>query len=373
MTGIVSTLHEVSVWLSTHRVDLLLSGAVAAVLSAALGLWLASRHDRIPDVATWVSVAIATAFSAEGMWEVAREGLHMSRWQAIGLFAVAEAAMTSEAIRARRRVRSSQHPGAHAHAVWVIAACAGAIAALNAAVNHGNIVEVPVRLGVPLLAAWLWWRELTSTNTRPPDAITWRLTWRRIAVWAGLAEPGSRDVTEVDRARRIAALTTTAHRLHHGSKRLRRLRTAKLRRLALDADDAMVAEAAQRLDRVHRIESLIAPRATADTTSTPPVSGHHPGDTPDSGLDKHPAPVRRRDRTPVLSHGRTHRRTSGRGKAADTAAEIVRLYRAHPDMTQEQIARRVGVSDRTVRRHLAAALNGKAISSEQVTSSEGEN
>ena len=43
---------------------------------------------------------------------------------------------------------------------------------------------------------------------------------------------------------------------------------------------------------------------------------------------------------------------AGRGRA-DTAVQVARWRDRHPDMTSTEIARRVGVSDRTVRRHLS--------------------
>jgi hypothetical protein len=49
---------------------------------------------------------------------------------------------------------------------------------------------------------------------------------------------------------------------------------------------------------------------------------------------------------------RTARRTSSRTSGADTAAKVARLVAKHPDMPATEIARKVGVTDRTVRRHL---------------------
>ena len=59
---------------------------------------------------------------------------------------------------------------------------------------------------------------------------------------------------------------------------------------------------------------------------------------------------------------RTRGRTSGRTRAAgkpDTATAINRLRDRHPDMSSADIARRLGITDRTVRRHLA---NGTPVS-----------
>ena len=62
---------------------------------------------------------------------------------------------------------------------------------------------------------------------------------------------------------------------------------------------------------------------------------------------------------PASVSQRRPRAVSGRG----TAATVARLRERHPEWTVTQIARRAGVSDRTVRRHLngtaSAAVNGE--------------
>jgi hypothetical protein len=65
--------------------------------------------------------------------------------------------------------------------------------------------------------------------------------------------------------------------------------------------------------------------------------------TPDTRPDARPATGPDRSRSPRRSPRR-----------AGTAAAVARLRDRHPDMTAADIARRLGVSDRTVRRHLAA-------------------
>jgi hypothetical protein len=79
-------------------------------------------------------------------------------------------------------------------------------------------------------------------------------------------------------------------------------------------------------------------QARADTSPAAPEPDK-PADTrPDSTPDTRPA------------SRRTPRRTSAR---TGTAAAVARVRARHPDMGTADIARRLGVSDRTVRRHLA--------------------
>jgi hypothetical protein len=65
----------------------------------------------------------------------------------------------------------------------------------------------------------------------------------------------------------------------------------------------------------------------------------------------HPAATGRRTTTQG-----TTRSSAGRSSrsSTDTAARVARLRERHPDLTAAQIARRLGVTDRTVRRYLAA-------------------
>jgi hypothetical protein len=58
------------------------------------------------------------------------------------------------------------------------------------------------------------------------------------------------------------------------------------------------------------------------------------------------------ERTPA----RTRQRTPGRTPRPDTAAAVARLRDRHPEMSSADIAKRLGVSDRTVRRHLSARV-----------------
>ena len=112
----------------------------------------------------------------------------------------------------------------------------------------------------------------------------------------------------------------------------------------------------------HLVRATPAPGALPDT---------RPDTRPDTGADMGPvavpdttadmtadatagADVRSGDRAPVRS--RSVRRSvgggSGKGRTT-TAAEVARLRRRDPDMPTAQIAARLEVSDRTVRRHLA--------------------
>ena len=95
------------------------------------------------------------------------------------------------------------------------------------------------------------------------------------------------------------------------------------------------------------VPPVVAPASTPDTDTGPdtaPVA--EPVTGPDRNADTTPATEARRTRT---------RRRSARPVGVGTAAKVARLRERHPDLPVAELARRAGVSDRTVRRYLAAA------------------
>jgi DNA-binding transcriptional ArsR family regulator len=82
--------------------------------------------------------------------------------------------------------------------------------------------------------------------------------------------------------------------------------------------------------------------ATATATASPDMQAVT---APDTAANLTADTPRQARRTPA----RTPKRTSGR---TETGAAVARLRARHPDMTATDIAKRLGVTDRTVRRHL---------------------
>ncbi|MGH8883444.1 MAG: helix-turn-helix domain-containing protein, partial [Stackebrandtia sp.] len=129
------------------------------------------------------------------------------------------------------------------------------------------------------------------------------------------------------------------------------LHTARLRRLALAADDAMVNEARTRVDRVHHIVTLTRPAAEPDTNKHAPVDMAEDM-TGVSGVDTNTVRQDMSARTSPPPHVRTPKPSGRTRRGTDTATAVTQLRTAHPDMTAGEIAARIGVTDRTVRRHL---------------------
>jgi hypothetical protein len=241
------------------------AGALIAVTVLVL-IGRALRKQQPDKLAVKVAVALASAFSAQGMYEVATTRLHLPWYLAAGLFAVAEAAMLASAVRAHRHYEATAtaaEPGSlgpHARFVWLIAFAAGGIVSLNA---HSPS-EYFLRLLMPLLVAGLWRMGYVAPDVRAKaaDAITLRWTPRRLGVLLGIIEPGERDLATVNAERQRRQMIAHAHAYHRGSLLLGWWHAARLRKLALLAGDDQIADVQRSVDRVHRVEASTAPKDT---------------------------------------------------------------------------------------------------------------
>jgi hypothetical protein len=91
-----------------------------------------------------------------------------------------------------------------------------------------------------------------------------------------------------------------------------------------------------------------------------------PGTADDSATDatETAAPAITADAPAAIDAAPTAGTAPGRQRAprrTGTAAAVARLRQRHPNMPVPEIARRLGVSDRTVRRHLAASTGPKSL------------
>jgi hypothetical protein len=99
--------------------------------------------------------------------------------------------------------------------------------------------------------------------------------------------------------------------------------------------------------------AVIIPEGVAPDVSPAIAADVSPAITADA------AAVRTQDATAAMP--RTRPRSPRRTGRPDTATAVARLCDRHPDMTTADMARRLGVSARTVRRHLAARTRPSSI------------
>lgn len=263
MNNTFMTPAEALAWLSDNGSRLIIPVGAGTLLILTWLLRRALKRGKGDTLATGLAVAIATVFSAEGMYEVATERLGFTPYFALVIFAAAEAAMLASAVRAGRLHTKTGSLGIHGCAVWAIAVCAGVIVSLNSA----SVVEFPVRLGMPILVAALWWLgyQNEATRTKLAGAISWTVSPRRILVWLHLAEPGDVTVSDAATERLTQRMTVAGFRLHATTNAKAKARkTLKLQLMALKADDEVADEVAARIARAYSIVDRTAPGAATD-------------------------------------------------------------------------------------------------------------
>ena len=163
----------------------------------------------------------------------------------------------------------------------------------------------------------------------------------RAWLWLARQSAPAFDQASAERDRLRAARDAVRLALPGRARAVRRARGGVLRELNAGRLAPATAVAASGLlthpgvPELHRAALAAALGGTLPAASTADT-------TPDSPADLVPAAGPARKRTP--------RRT----RRAGTAAAVARLRDRHPDMTAADIARRLGVTDRTVRRHLSA-------------------
>jgi hypothetical protein len=269
-------------WTTYGNAIILTTGIAAIVLGAALG-WRWFRHGEAHKRTGTLAVVLATAFSAEGMWEVARQALHLEVYLALVLFAMFEVVMVNQGLLAKHKLSKDLPVGAQRHMrfVWLLAFVTGGIASTNS----DNLTEFCLRLAAPSVAAGIWWTTLTADGiAKVKSAVTFRWSPRRLALWLGVIEPGENDVKDVDRARRLDKLIDLVHLRQAGKLSTRQ--TKKLAKLERHADDAMLDEVIRRMDRSAWFKTTL-------DTPVPPAAGTPaavpaPPSAPVSATAQHP-------------------------------------------------------------------------------------
>jgi DNA-binding transcriptional ArsR family regulator len=193
----------------------------------------------------------------------------------------------------------------------------------------GFLTEVQIRLalyehravhGDDRLALLLWLRYPVRAT--------------RAKLWQARQQAPAFDLARAERDRLAAARDAVRLAMPGRARAVRRARAGVLRELNAGRLSPAAAVAASGLMDKPGVPELHRAALAAALGATPRRTGHRGGLNPDPDTDT----------------GRTRRRTS----RPDTASAIARLRDRHPDMSAADIAARLGVTDRTVRRHLAA-------------------
>jgi hypothetical protein len=282
-----------------------LSGAAAALIIT--GVIRRARADasrprdsrRSEWTLTVIAAMIATGVALQGMWALF-DTLQMPLAARIALCGFVEIAMTISAIRARRNLLQFGSTGVDGIAVWVFAGLNALLATLEAR----SLAEHLLRLSAPFVAAWLWHRgmvgEYQDVQPRRRQPVAWRITPERVLVWLRLAEPGEREIAEIDGARRRAALARAALRYHSlpdGWRRrvagwmLRRRGFSAVERLGLGVNPDVIDGIRTTLAAVYQLAPGTAPAAVEPVDPWQLAPANHiqpPPDGPDGAAEPEP-------------------------------------------------------------------------------------
>jgi len=258
------------------------------------------------------------------------------------------------------------------------------VALMNFYGHQGSVALSALYVGASLAGYAVW---VLHTNARRRDAL--RAAGRLAAEappygpWRWLRHPAltarARALAGADQSLGLhgsveAARTQVADQRRHAA-----LRAALRRKLAAGRDpisaelalcsydlDRLARDLAGRMD-YHRLLDLLAadldPARLAATT-VPAAAGPTARVTVAADGDGEPG------RRPAVARPRAARRTVTTGAGADTAARVARLRDKHPELSTVDIARRLGVTDRTVRRHLADLRDNDNASTSDPTDSD---
>lgn len=186
------------------------AGLAALIAAIALILFLVRatrglRGKKAADSLTVVAAAMASSVAATGMWHFFSRTMHLPVWIQAVLFAFMEISVLASALRARANVAREGNAGADGIAVWVLTSASGFMSASEASSPQ----EAIVRLGAPLVAAWLWERSMVPQRRAKraaegrAETVRWLLSYKRIAVRLGLATALGANLETEDANRRI--------------------------------------------------------------------------------------------------------------------------------------------------------------------------
>lgn len=342
-----------SLW-DTYGYVLILAVGATGVLLCVYGIRRVIRAQQRARIISALTAVIVLAWTSEGLWEVAYIKLALPLGFAVVTFFVFEAMMLSSAVRAEEHRRQYGTPGAHGAYVWVLASATATVVTLNAA----SVVEGVLRFLLPLLAAGLWWVDITAPRQSDTPEVkskrrelerqrqaTWAVTPRDLLVWAKLMRPGEQTTTEAERERRIRRMVVCADRVYTapGSWAARRAER-RLRRLARLAQASDVAEVRERATRTAKIVDLVLPDVAGQNEAD--VTGPAAASSADS-TGRKTAASDRSDHDPAASRPAGSGRGGGQMAAArsrsDRSRKPAQAGHKRPPRGQKRVEMAAGV------------------------------
>ena len=253
MGQIIARAQEFSIWANVLMLTLLIFSALVA--------WRARRpksdsHGKFDNALSIVVTGMILALSAEGMYVVLTTKIDqpLPTYLAVVTCAVVESLLVLLFREAKKFNDLHGRPGPYGKAFWLVAAVGGGIVAMSTT----SMVEVTLRLALPLSVAMIHWIKLTAGKSKP-STITWLITPTRIAMRLGIVTGEEQTLSDAQRQRqidRIVRLSYLYSSKKTGSRRARRS-SAKLRKAILTTTPEMAQAAAAQIDLTYGMENMI--------------------------------------------------------------------------------------------------------------------
>lgn len=253
--------------------------AILAALGLALVLLIATirrvtrrtptEETKDHDVLSGAVTLMALALTAEGMFWVLTSKLSMPLpwWLAIFVCAVAEGLMVNFFRLAKDFQDRHGRPGPFGTAFWIVAVAEGAIVALAST----NIVEIALRILLPLGVALLHWIKLTAEQSEENRG---RFMWTplNLLIRLGAWRPGKTTIDEAEAKRFEEKLTDAAYMLASANWFKDRKRR-RVRKMMLKATPETAAAVIAHLELAYGIEARITAVTTTGTEAIRVASG----------------------------------------------------------------------------------------------------
>jgi hypothetical protein len=221
------------------------------------------------DTLSGLVTLMVLALTAEGMFWVLTTKLSMPLpwWLAIFVCAVMEGLMVNFFRLAKDFQERHGRPGPFGTAFWVVAIAEGAIVALAS----NNIVEILLRILLPLGVALLHWIKLTAESSQENRG---RFVWTplNLLIRLGGWKPGKVTVDE-DEARRFEEKLTRAAYMLASARWFKERRLRRVRKMMLRATPDTAAAVIAHLELAYGIEARITAVTTTGTKSVRIAAG----------------------------------------------------------------------------------------------------
>jgi heme/copper-type cytochrome/quinol oxidase subunit 2 len=261
MRDATATIHRI--WIDYGGTTIITLLAIAAIL-VNVAIYRAARRrrnrqdepggttttDRLSAAVTFMILVL----SAEGMYVVLTTKLSrpIPPHFAVFVCAVVEGLLVVLFRRAAEFNDRRGTPGPFGRAFWIVAAAGGCVVAMSTT----SVVEMTLRLLLPLSVALLHWIKLTADNAKVQGKVTWNWTPTKIMIRLGIGTPGETTLTQESRQRRQDRLVRAAYTVSSARFfKTRKLR--KLRVMMLDADADMADAIDKQLALAYTIEARI--------------------------------------------------------------------------------------------------------------------